>query len=206
MSVHHLQAVVNVPKDQLVSTQEFETVPIGKYFEITANGLTIKGAPQFEHFDLLGRYFKTWHASIQFAIGDWINAVEQRFGEKASQLVDATGWELTTIRTYAWVAEKIDPSRRRIADGLSYSHHQAVAGLAPAEQKQWLRYALGTDGEMWSVKRLQAAIKHGDDIAPNRYWIVVECHDESDQAALLKEFELKGRQCKAGDSRKAKAS
>lgn len=186
--------------DNVTRPVEFDlaTVPIGKAFKITPTGLDILRNPSFDEFASLGETLRTFERVIQFAIGDWINALEDRFGEKASQLIDASGWSESTIRTYAWTAKKVAKDNRMIDAGLSYAHHQIVGGLAPPEQRQWLKLALGTDEEgVWPVARLKAAIKNGEDLAPPKWFVMVECKDEQDQQALLKKFEREGRTCKA---------
>ena len=55
---------------------------------------------------------------------------------------------------YAWVAAKIEICLRKQI--LSYKHHEAVAPLSPAEQKNWLAKAVANG---WSVRELRAAIK-----------------------------------------------
>jgi hypothetical protein len=178
--------------------QDLATVPIGQWFKITPRGLRVVGDPPFDAFADLGEMLRTFERTMAFVVGDWINQLEDRFGEKSAQLVDATGWSLNTIRAYAWTARKVPPENRFIDAGLTYAHHQAVAALAQPEQRHWLTLALGNgdDIEPWSVTRLRAAISKGSDLQ-SRWWILVECKDEAEQGNVLKALELQGRTCKA---------
>jgi hypothetical protein len=189
-----------VTDEKVERTVDFDlaTVPIGDHFKITPHGLHIRGKPSFDKFAELGEMLRTFERVLQFTIGDWINALEDRYGEQASQLIDASGWSESTIKTYAWTAKKVPKENRMIDQGLSYAHHQLVGALPPAEQKQWLKQALGSDETgPWPVARLRAAVKDGSDLAPTKWIVLVECRDEQDQLALLRHMEQDGRMCKA---------
>jgi hypothetical protein len=173
---------------------DLSDVPIGQWFKVTPAGLVIKGKPPMESFAEFGEILRTFERTLAFVIGDWINALEDRFGEEASQLLDASGWTLSTIKTYAWTAKKVAPENRFIDEGLSYAHHQAVGALEPNEQKHWLKKALN-DGEPWSVSKLRAAISTHNN--KQRWLVTVECKDEADQEDLVRQLERQGRACKA---------
>lgn len=147
-------------------------------------------------FEEFGELLRTFERTLAFVIGDWINELEDRFGEESSQLIDATGWSESTVRVYSWTAKKVRAELRMIDAGLSYKHHQIVAALPPSQQKHWLTQALGNGEGPWPVSRLEKAIKSGEDLLPTKWFVVVECKDASDQAALLKQLELNGRSCK----------
>ena len=53
--------------------------------------------------------------------------------------IEATGKEAQTLMHAASVAGKVEICRRR--QNLSWSHHQEVASLLPAEQDKWLDMA-----------------------------------------------------------------
>lgn len=147
-------------------------VNLGEHFEITPTGLIVHGKPSFDLCEQLGGILRTLEKGIQFAIGDYCRYVEGRFGERASQLIDATGWAYETVRSYTWTAEKVSPDVRRL-DTLSFTHHQAVARLNPREQKKWLAEAsAGDEGKPWSVARLKQAIKADAD-PPITEWVIV---------------------------------
>lgn len=193
--VQHLQSVASVPQQLL--TAEFQPVNLGS-FRITPAGLTIDGEPDFESCEQLWSALRTLERSLQFAIGDAVNYFERRWGEKASQIVDATGLTLNSVKVYAWAAEKVPPQNRMLDRGLSFSHHLAVAALNSKEQKSWLKQALGRSGEEpWPVSRLKAAVQDGSDLAPEAWFVLVKCRSEEDQTAVQKKLELEGREVKA---------
>jgi hypothetical protein len=70
--------------------------------------------------------------ACQWWIGDWLNYGERAYGEKYAQGMAATGYELQTLTNMAWVAARVEISRRR--EILSWSHHAEVAALESDEQ------------------------------------------------------------------------
>jgi hypothetical protein len=73
-------------------------------------------------------------------LGDWLQYGATRWGEKYVEAARITGYDVKTLRNYAYVAKRFDLSRRR--DKLTWSHHAEVAVLEPHEQDRWLDRAL----------------------------------------------------------------
>jgi hypothetical protein len=69
-------------------------------------------------------------------LGDWIIYGQAKYPDRYKRAVDDTGLDYQTLRNYAWVARKFDPSRRR--GKLSVQHHVEVAFLPEDEQDVWL--------------------------------------------------------------------
>jgi hypothetical protein len=204
--VSHLQAVIDVPpiaSDARAAVAALATVPVGENFKITPTGLVVIGEPTYEACADFSEVLRTFERSIQFVIGDYCRYLEGRFGEKASQIIDATGWSLSTIKTYIWVSENVLPENRRIEQGLSFKHHMAVASLPPEQQRSWLAKALNeAEEEPWPASRLVAAIKNGADVETSGWVIFVTCTSEKQQTRVLKLLEVEGVQCKAVSKRK----
>lgn len=126
---------------------------LGKfYFDKT--GLTVSGNPTFEEWQNCGEFLKQAEKSVQFWIGDWLNYGEKKYGETYSQALDETDYDDGTLRNSKWVSSRIELSRRR--DNLSFSHHQEVAQLQPADQEFWLDKA---EEEHLSTRDLRHKIK-----------------------------------------------
>lgn len=87
-----------------------------------------------------GAALATMEKGIRFAIGDWIVFGESRYGEAHAQAIDATALSYSSINSARWVASRIPETRRR--SELSWSHHEAVASLVPAEQDALLAQAI----------------------------------------------------------------
>jgi len=106
--------------------------------------------------------------------GDWLTFGERKYGEMYAQALDETDYEYKTLRDAKYVAGKVGLSGRH--DNLSFSHHKAVASLAPQEQKQWLDRA---EDEGLTRDELRQGIKKSRKL-PNRHGIrpiLAPCND-----------------------------
>lgn len=96
-------------------------------YEFTTRGIVLADNLSYDDWLAVGQVLQYLGKHIQFAIGDWINYGERKWGEKYTQAIEATGWERHTLINYAAVARRIPTSLRK--DNLSFSHHSAVAYL-----------------------------------------------------------------------------
>lgn len=139
------------------TANELESVPSGVPaadgpFIFEAKGLRVRGRPSFEVWQALGPVLARMEGAINWWVGDYLNWGAQAFGEMSSQAVDeqqAAAWT-----TYAWVARRVEISRRR--DVLSFGHHDAVAKLDAEEQDHWLNEAINS---RWSAHQLRIALR-----------------------------------------------
>jgi len=89
------------------------------------------------------------HDATQYAKGDLLNQMRDRWGELYSQYLTCSA-----DRQYMWVADRVSPEIRPLSP--SYSHSRAVAGLDVDQQVYWLGRA---KAEVLSVHDLEALIK-----------------------------------------------
>ena len=160
-------------------------------FKLTSTGLSIEGNPTFEEFDQLGQYLRRVHTGYQWWWGDWLNYGEGAYGERFSQALEATDWEESTLRQYAWVAKNVGKENR--LDGVAFGHYaNGLASLEPAEQKQWADRILAenlTQGQF--VAKLKSESKKAVAL-----WAVISCTDLADQDALIERMVDEGRTAK----------
>jgi len=174
-----------------------EVQPLSEGFALSVGGLVVEGKPAFEKCAAAGKLLVVAERMVQFALGDYINYVEERFGERAAQIIDfSDGWSEETCAKYAWLSKRVHPERRRM-DRLGVRHHMLVAPLAPSLQNKWLaRAAADNEEKPWTVQRLAAAMKDVEEL-PETFWLLVAAKSEEDQAVLQEELSSKGRSCKA---------
>jgi hypothetical protein len=98
------------------------------------NRLVLDATMPFDRWAELGGTLAQVRGAVQWWIGDWCNHGERAYGDKYAQALDVTGLDYNTLATYAWVASRIEPLRRR--ETLSWSAHREVAGLNRAEMEQ----------------------------------------------------------------------
>lgn len=110
---------------------------------LTPTGLAVDPEAAFPTAETIGAAFEmAWvlESSVQWGLGDLWLLAEEILGEEAAQLLQALRSKRSRMSSYAWVCRKFHrlengagPShpdwlrRRRL--GLSFYHHEAVAGL-----------------------------------------------------------------------------
>jgi len=90
----------------------------------------------------------------QWWLGDWVRYGTVRWGEKYKEASRITGYDIQSLRNIAYVAGRVEVSRRR--DNLTWSHHAEVSSLAPEEQDRWLDLA---EAQKMSVSDLRIELR-----------------------------------------------
>lgn len=127
------------------------SIPDGPYNPL---GLILRDGLSFAEWAEIGSTLATMERGLPWWAGDWLNYGEHTYGEKYAQAVYETGREKQTLQNYAWVAGRFSIDRRR--ENLTWSHHEAVAGLEIAEQERLLDLA---EQEQWGVRALREAVQ-----------------------------------------------
>jgi len=92
--------------------------------------------------------------SAAWWLGDWIVFGEDTFPDRYQEAITRTSLNYQTLRNYAWIARKFDPSRRR--DKLSFQHHVEVARLSSEDQNIFLDRA---ERMHWSRNELRHRVR-----------------------------------------------
>ena len=110
----------------------------GGPFNATAVGLMVpKEKVPVEKWLSYGAQLRTIQGAVRWAIGDWLNYGESRYGEMYSQAYTLFGeYSESSVRNMRRVAEYIPLVRRRTT--VSWSAHSEIASLPQVEQEQWL--------------------------------------------------------------------
>ncbi|WP_320775473.1 LmbU family transcriptional regulator [Streptomyces sp. CRN 30] len=108
----------------------------------------------------LGRQMFVVTDSSAWWLGDWLIYGRREYPDRYRRALTESGLDYQTLRNYAWVAGKFEPSRRRAR--LSFQHHAEVAGVPPDEQDEWLARA-ERDGWSRNELRRQVRARRGDD-------------------------------------------
>lgn len=121
---------------------------------VTRVGLQIPDQLAYDAWERAGHRIARTLDSASWCLGDWINYGQSRYEGRYRAAVDAAGLEYQTIRNYAWVARRVEFTRRRAT--LSFQHHAEVAALSAQEQDLWLERA---EQSGWSRNQLRRNIK-----------------------------------------------
>ena len=92
--------------------------------------------------------------SSRWWLGDWLLFGRYKYGTRYRAAIEATGLDYQTLRNYAVVARRFEPSRRRAT--LSFQHHAELCALDDETQDRWLDEA--TDGG-WSRIELRRRVR-----------------------------------------------
>lgn len=101
----------------------------------TRVSIEIPEGTSFEDWSAIGDALKSVEGSIMWWVGDWA-CFGQRYGEKYSEVIAATGYDYSTIAHAKSVADRIKFCRRR--QNLAWAHHQEIAGLPEEEGDELL--------------------------------------------------------------------
>src|SRR6185369_6949075 len=128
--------------------------PIDLPGQITPTGWKLPRAMDEVDWIKCGQFLSRVEGAVQWWIGDWWRHGSEREYGDGMELAQRVGVNYGTVFNYAFVCNAFESSRRR--EGLSFGHHQAVAGLSSRrEQDRWLARA---ERDQLSVGRLRAAI------------------------------------------------
>lgn len=154
-------------------------VPVGDGIELTAKGLALHQHLEIDEWLDLGYTLAGLRRAFTWAIGDWLNYGEFRYGEMYAQGEAVTGLDPAYLRNLKWIASRIPLSLRRDNRGLSW--HAPVASLEDeAERGRWLELA---DANDWTRAELRARLNGIEQIpAPT---------DDKQPPSSLSDFELR---------------
>jgi N6-adenosine-specific RNA methylase IME4 len=127
-----------------------DLVRLATQAKLTTSGLDLPEDLPFVEWLEVGRGLRALEGAVQWWVGDWLSYGERKYGEKYTEAVAATGYAYATLNAARWVAQRIEPVRRRTS--LSWSHHKEVAALGVAEQEVLLGAA---ETEGWTRNELR---------------------------------------------------
>jgi hypothetical protein len=108
----------------------------------------------------IGHRFGGMARCSPWLLGDWIRYGNTRWGEKYREARRITGYDVQSLRNFAYVSGRVDPSRRR--DELSWSHHAEVCALPVPEQERWLDVAVAERMSVADLRVELRAARRGD--------------------------------------------
>jgi hypothetical protein len=161
-------------------------------FELRLTGVIARRDATYEEWHAATEWVQKVEKVSPFWVGDLLAYGEHKYGEMYAQVLDATPYVYGTVANHAYVAKKVECSRRR--ENLSFSHHQEVAPLPPAEQTEWLDTA---EDEGLTVAALRLKIKAASRAAlgeANEWHLTATrtCASFEDQQQLAARMRLEG--------------
>lgn len=146
-----------------------EAPPFGQW--LTNTGLLLPENLSYEDYVGIGRYLgearrvtEVQLQILEWAIGDWLDFGEWKYGDKFAQAADVTGLSPSRLANIQWLARTFPPERRR--PDLTLAHHESVAALPVDEADRLLNEAADNDqtaGELRRQVQDQRAVLSGED-------------------------------------------
>lgn len=150
------------------------------HYKLDEVSLVMPDGIEFEKVELMLAGLKIVSDSIRFWLGDLLVYSERNYGEKYSQLVDATDYSYQGLCDMMWVANAIAPNVRR--KELTWSHHREVAKLSGDRQAEYLKIAV--DKQM-SVADLHSLIDEKEKVKKEKRLAKAQAYEQA-----LKEISL----------------
>jgi hypothetical protein len=108
----------------------------------------------FESWQALGAKIGRHCNASAWWLGDWLAFGQNKYGRRYKDAIAVTGLDYQTLRNYAVVARRFEPSRRR--DDCSFQHHADVCALPDDAQDLWLELAAR---RRWSKRELRRRVR-----------------------------------------------
>jgi hypothetical protein len=108
----------------------------------------------FQAWTYLGIKIAHYSNGSRWWLGDWLLFGRHKYGSRYRDAIDATGLDYQTLRNYAVVARRFEPSRRR--EMLSFQHHAELCALDDENQDRWLDRAVASG---WSRTELRRRVR-----------------------------------------------
>jgi hypothetical protein len=108
----------------------------------------------FDAWRALGARVGSHSSASSWWLGDWLAFGRMKYGRRYRDAVDVTGLDYQTLRNYAVVARRFEPSRRR--KGLTFHHHAELCAFPEDDQERWLNLA---EQHGWSKRELRRQIR-----------------------------------------------
>jgi hypothetical protein len=160
------------------------------WLDIPANmtpvSLILPKSLTYEKWADIGQKLTVMNRFTKWALSDWLNYGELKYGETYAQAASATGYAPDYLAIIKYVGGSVDASRRR--QNLSFEHHRLVAPLNAEEQECMLAVA---ESNRWTVAELRTAIQaaKGDD-----------AQEETDDDELITASKLQRWTTQTGDN------
>jgi len=133
-----------------------------KNIQIHRTGLQFVGIVSEEEYEIFGQTLLQIETAYQWIVGDYLAYGADNGYGRGVEIAEQLGKSSQTVWNWVSVARYVEYYRRQ--EVLSFTHHEAVAGLSPDEQTLWLKEAIkgndkkGDAHQMWSASRLRKEI------------------------------------------------
>ncbi len=126
-------------------------------FRVTPVGLVVEREMDREEWQQIGQGLRQFHDGLHWMIGDAARYAGIRHDLTYEEMEQLTGFAVKTLYNDAYVAQRIEISRRR--ENLSIAHHAEVAATPKAWQEALLNYVEERNLARGKLRKLVAALR-----------------------------------------------
>lgn len=163
-------------------------------FQLTTTGAFPTGEPTYAEWRAAVEWCQKVEKASQFWVGDLL-AYGDKYGEIASQVLEATDYAMQTCANAKYTCNAIPPERRRAS--VPFSHHHEIAALPTVEEQDfWLNKCEVEDLTRDQLRVQIKAAKSAEAGHAVELWLLVKCADIDDQQKLADRMKLEGRSVK----------
>jgi len=169
-----------------------EIDPIAEHgpYDLTKTGVFERESATYDQWQAAIMWCQDVEKASPFWVGDLL-LLGDKFGEEASQVLEASGYAEQTARNTKHVCKVIPPERRR--QNLSFALHQEVAAVPDVdEQEKWLDKCEQEDltrDQLRVQMKLAKAESTGSSV---ELWLHVRCDSMEQQSLLADRLKLEG--------------
>lgn len=125
--------------NEIIHPEQSEITTLGKCRLTQTAAIVDPNATEEECLGMLGE-LKTYKRAVQFWIGDLLNEMNHRYGEKFKKAAEITGLDEKTLADYCSICYAVEKPWRH--ENLSFEHHREVRRIEGGkEQRKWLDLA-----------------------------------------------------------------
>lgn len=173
------QSLVKLRATQVSTLAGLLTIPRAAVTEIGVDFSQV-GEMTYEEWASVGPGLSAVGNFSKWALGDWLNAGEARYGEKYSQAINDLGKDYGSLANIAWVCRMYPIAERR--KGLSWSIHRMAAALGEEDRGPALDVAEtgGNEGAPMTASQFARYLKDAGLVVPRKKEEVEEEADVPD--------------------------
>ena len=135
-----------------------------KVIKVTPYAIQFDGSPSPKEWLQAVHAVNRAHSMCQFYLGDLVVRAEYEWGDKYTELMEATGYSYMTLARFASVSRRFTPDARKAVfsvntknSGVSFTHFQECQGLDDKHAFYFLEMCRDAG---WTVAKLREEIKH----------------------------------------------
>lgn len=186
------------------------SVPVIRFggFHLTSDGLQVHGRPEFGDYEAAMRCAVYLEDKAPFWKADLLEYGHTRtdWSGLLDAVVDAGTFTKSTVSQYRYVARAVPPADR--VEGLSFSHHEAVASLPSPDRRHYLEQAKREHLSVSSLKEIIRKEKRVRRVLKGQASAMAKAHDavvDAAHAAALACQEIPRHDCAKAEKKLAEA-